>query len=152
MKLCNYLKNKGFSIVEILAVLAVLAVLTAIFVPRLLNSRVTANEAAALVGLKTIYSAVNMYYEDTDSYPEDLEDLIEPNSSVSYIDAQLASGSKDGYDYIYSSAAAQDFSLNANPAVPGNTGNRYFYIDETGVIRVNTEGDAGPDDPALSAS
>ncbi len=146
------MKNKGFSIVEILAVLAVLGVLTAIFIPRLLNSRIAANEAAALAGLKAIYSAVNMYYEDTNSYPDSLEDLVEPNSSISYIDAQLASGSKDGYDYGYSSAAVQDFSLNANPAVPGNTGNRYFYIDETGVIRVNTEGEAGPDDEALSSS
>lgn len=146
------MKNKGFTIVEILAVLAVLAVLTAIFVPRLLNSRIAANEAAALAGLKAIYSAVNMYYEDTNSYPDALEDLIEPNSSISYIDAQLASGSKDGYDYAYSSSAVQDFSLNANPAVPGNTGNRYFYIDQTGVIRVNDQEEAGPDDPALSAS
>src|SRR3989338_1691825 len=143
--------NKGFSIVEILAVLAVLAVLTAIFIPRLLNSRIAANEAAVLAGLKAIYSAVNMYYEDTNSYPDSLEDLAEPDSSISYIDAQLASGSKDGYDYIYYSAAVQDFSLNANPVVPGNTGNRYFYIDESGVIRVNLEGEAGPDDQALSA-
>lgn len=148
----NYLKHKGFSIVEILVVLAVLGILTAIFVPRLLTSRLAANEAAAMAGLKAIYSAVNMYYEDTNSYPEALEDLIEPNSSISYIDAQLASGSKDGYDYAYSSSAVQDFSLNANPVVPGNTGNRYFYIDETGVIRVNDEGEAGPDDEALSAS
>ena len=132
--------------------LAVLAVLTAIFIPRLLNSRIAANEAGALAGLKAVYSAVNMYYEDTNSYPDSLEDLAEPDSSISYIDAQLASGSKDGYDYAYSSSAVQDFSLNANPAVTGNTGNRYFYIDETGVIRVNTEGEAGPDDQALSAS
>ena len=104
-----------------------------------------------MAGLKAVYSAVNMYYEDTNSYPDSLEDLVEPNSSISYIDAQLASGSKDGYDYIYYSAAVQDFSLNANPVVPGNTGNRYFYMDESGAIRVNTEGEAGPDDQALSA-
>lgn len=146
------MKNKGFSIVEILVVLAVLGIVTAIFVPRLLTSRLAANEAAALSGLKAIYSAVNMYYEDTNSYPENLADMVEPNSSISYIDAQLASGSKDGYGYEYSSSAVQDFSLNANPVVPGNTGNRYFYIDETGVIRVNDEGEAGPDDEALSAS
>ena len=133
-------------------VLAVLGVLTAIFVPRLLNSRIAANEAAALAGLKAIYSAVNLYYEDTDLYPDTLSDLVEPNSSISYIDPQLASGSKDGYDYEYASSAVQDFSLNANPVVPGNTGKRYFYIDETGVIRVNDEGEADSDDPALSAS
>lgn len=132
--------------------LAVLAVLTAIFVPRLLTSRIAANEAAAMAGLKAIYSAVNLYYEDRNSYPESLADMAEPEVSPSYIDAQLAAGSKDGYDYVYSSSAVQDFSLNASPALPGNTGNRYFYIDETGVIRVNDQGEAGPDDEALSAS
>lgn len=146
------MKNKGFTIVEIMVILAVLGILIAISVPRLLNSRIAANEAAAMAGLKTIYSAVNMYYEDTNLSPDALEDLIEPNSSISYIGAQLASGSKDGYDYVYSSSAVQDFSLNANPAAPGNTGNRYFYIDQTGVIRVNDQEEAGPDDPALSTS
>ena len=74
--------------------------MTAIFVPRLFNSRIAANEAAALAGLKAIYSAVNLYYEDTDLYPDTLSDLVEPNSpAFHYIELQLASGSKDGYDY-----------------------------------------------------
>lgn len=144
--------KKGFSIVEIMVVLVIISVLTAIFIPRLLNSRLAANEAAALSALKAIYSAVKLYSENNNSYPESLEDLAEPNSSPGYIDAGLASGSRDGYDYNYSLAAADDFSVNANPSIPGKTGKRYFYIDETGTIRVNSEIEADSDDSALSGA
>ena len=56
----------------------------------------------------------------------------------------LASGSKSGYSYTYTPGAADSsgvinsFQINSNPISPGITGNRYFYTDESGVIRQNT--------------
>jgi len=31
--------------------------------------------------------------------------------------------------------------------IPGNTGGRYFYLDERSVVRYNESGEAGADDP-----
>ena len=39
-----------------------------------------------------------------------------------------------------------DYAINANPLVPGNTGQRYFYTDQTYVIRWNRQC-AGRTDP-----
>ena len=143
---------KGFSIVEIMVALVIIGVLTAMVIPNLLKARIAGNEAAALAGLKAVYSAVQLYYEKNNAYPESLADLAQTDSSPAYIDAGITSGSKDGYEFSYSSAGVGDFSANAGPSVPGRTGNRYFYIDETGTIRVNLESEAGQDDPVLSSS
>lgn len=130
--------------------LLVLAVLIAIATPRLLDMRITSNEVSARAGLKAIYSAVQLYCEEKNAYPENLSDLAGSDSSVGYIGADIASGLKDGYNYSFSLEGTQSFSARANPAVPGKTGKKYFYIDETGVIRFSAESEAGPDDPAVS--
>jgi hypothetical protein len=37
------------------------------------------------------------------------------------------------------------FTVTAAPLEPGQTGTRYFFIDQTGVIRVSTNGPATAD-------
>ena len=41
------------------------------------------------------------------------------------------------------------FALNGNPAAPGQTGNRYFYADASGVIRFNPSQSATSSDVPL---
>ena len=41
------------------------------------------------------------------------------------------------------------WSVQANPATPGRTGNRYFFSDESGVIRFETSGVAGATGPPI---
>ena len=50
-----------------------------------------------------------------------------------------------GYDFSGMSATGNTaWSINADPTTPGTTGERGFYVDQTGVIRFVTSGSAGP--------
>jgi hypothetical protein len=68
------------------------------------------------------------------------------------IDSVLASGVKSGYSFAYSPGVAdpngnyQTYVVTAKPTIPGVSGQRYFYTDQTGVIRADSA------TPATSAS
>lgn len=140
----------GFTIVELMVVAAIIAILVVVGIPNILRSRMASNEAAAMVSLKTISSALELYYNNNNTYPQGFSDLIEPQSDPPYIDFVLASGEKQGYQFIYVLQDAVHFTVNANPVSYGITGSRFFYIDETGLMRSNQSQEAGPDDPIVS--
>lgn len=150
-------RNQGFTLVEIMVVVAIMAVLIALTVPNMLRSRMTANEVAAIAGCRTISNACQAYYANHLPHkypPTGLSELIVPESDPPYIDNVLAQAidedhAKQGYYYIYTPVDDEHFSLKANPKVYGRTGGRYFYIDETGVIKANPTQEAGPDDTAI---
>jgi prepilin-type N-terminal cleavage/methylation domain-containing protein len=144
------IRDNGFTVIELMIVAAIIAILVVIGIPNILRQRMASNEAAALAGLKAINSACALYYSNNDAYPRGLSDLIEPQSSPPYIDAELAGGQKQGYEFIYQVREPAGFSVNANPVSPGVTGGRYFFIDERGVIHSNQNQPAGPDDPIVS--
>ena len=54
----------------------------------------------------------------------------------------LGAGTKDGYSFT-TTGAQNTFTVNAAPVAAGSTGTRYFFSDESGVIRYNTGGTAG---------
>jgi type IV pilus assembly protein PilA len=57
------------------------------------------------------------------------------------IDQTLASGIKSGYTFDYTAATAagatRTYTIHATPISPGRTGERFFFTDESGVIRAN---------------
>lgn len=141
---------KGFTLVEIMAVCVIIGILTLLVLPNILRARIVSYETMAISNLKTITNSCQIYYNNNSNYPAAFLDLIEPNSTPPYIDSELASGSKQGYTFSYTSGDSQHFSVNANPISPGLTGQKYFFMDETGVIHVNTQQAAGPNDPIFS--
>jgi len=138
--------RRAFTLVEIMIVVGIMAVLISLAVPNILRSRVIANEGAALANLRTVNSACQLYHIDKDSYPSSLSDLIAPNSNPPYMDPTLAAGEKQGYEFIYSLGSQDHFTVNANPLFSGLLKSRYFYTDESGVVRARTDGAAGPGD------
>jgi len=143
-------RKAGFTLVEIMVVVAILVILVSLAVPNFLRSRITANESAVIATFRTINNACQLYYQNNKSYPERLIDLTEPVSIPPYLDSTLAQGKRHGYEFIYRFIDSEHFTLNANPLSLGRTGNRYFYTDETSIIRANDKQQAGPHDPPIS--
>jgi len=132
----------GFTLVEIMIVVAIIALLAAIAIPNLLRARHNANEAAAIAAVRTISTACESFRaaQTPTSYPANLAALS--SATPAYIDAGLAGATaagtaRQGYFYTYAMVNANQFTCTASPAVSGTTGSRIFFVDESGVIRLN---------------
>lgn len=141
--------RRAFTLLEILLVVAIAIILVTLVTPGIIRSRVIAIEMVALANLKILTKACQAYHISRDTYPTSLNDLIEPNSTPPYIDSELASGDKQRYQFIYQSQDPDSFTINVNPTSAGLLRGKYFYTDESGIIRANPNQQAGPDDEII---
>jgi type IV pilus assembly protein PilA len=141
-------RQQGFSLIELLIVVAIILIIAAIAIPNLLRSKMAANEASAVGSMRTINTASVAFSTSYGMYETNLSNLA-TGSSVSsatadLVDSVLASGTKSGYTFSYTAGTNNlSYTLTGSPVVPGTTGQRYFYTDQSGVIRV---------DPAATAT
>jgi prepilin-type N-terminal cleavage/methylation domain-containing protein len=148
-------KQKGFSLIELLIVVAIILIIAAIAIPNLLRSKMAANEASAVGSLRTLNTACVTFSTTYGGYPSSLVTMggegtsaLPTSTSAELIDNVLQTGIKTGYSFSFSAAAADSagnvdsYIINAAPITPGVTGIRYFYTDQTGVIRANSAGAA----------
>lgn len=163
-------KQRGFSLIELLIVVAIILVIAAIAIPNMVRAKIMANEASAVAGMRTIFTAEEAYDAQGWNNPTavgfstQLSDLGNANcnpptlNSACLLDDNIANATssahpKSGYFYTYKPITAgtknTDFSLNADPILRGSSGVRSFYSDTSGVIRYNVSANAQPTDPPL---
>jgi prepilin-type N-terminal cleavage/methylation domain-containing protein len=150
--------TNGFSLIELLVVVAVILIIAAIAIPNFLSTRMRANETSAVQSLRNICTA-QMVYTTTwgigfaDSLPKlSGNGVIVDQNNAGLIDTALAAGLKSGYiitltpGTVDTQGNLMTFSVTADPQVPGSSGVRHFYADQTSVIRFNPSIPAGPTD------
>ncbi len=143
--------ERGFTLIELMIVIAIIAIIAAIAIPNLIEARKGSNEAAAIGALRTITTSQALFREgDKDKNGTlDYAPSLEALEKVGLIDRVLASGTKQGYLYRVEQADELRFSATATPVTPGKSGDRSFFVDESGVIRFRTSppgARAGPKD------
>jgi prepilin-type N-terminal cleavage/methylation domain-containing protein len=151
-------REEGFSLIELLIVVAIILIIAAISIPNLLRSRMAANEASAVGSLRTINTACITYSTTYGGFPSSLSNMgtsgAATSTSADLIDNVLASGAKSGYSFSYTPGTAAGgvisvYSITASPIAAGQTGQRYFFTDHSGVIRFNASALATASDSPL---
>jgi prepilin-type N-terminal cleavage/methylation domain-containing protein len=163
-------RSKGFSLIELLIVVAIILIIAAIAIPNLLRARIAANEASAVGSLRTINTGEVTYASTYPSsgYASTLSALSDGGSnacpatpsstSACLIDTVLGCGTmpcvKSGYKFSVSTAAAINgiipyYQSGADPVSVGQTGQRHFFSDSSGVIRYNASAVASSSDTPL---
>jgi type IV pilus assembly protein PilA len=143
-------RNCGFSLVELLIVVAIILVITAIAVPNYLKSRRTANEASAVSSLRSICTGQINYRNSVGSYT-----TMSGLHDDGILDDILGSGQKSGYQFVSTPGADPklQFVVTAAPTIPTGvtaTGDRYYYADQSNVIRYQLGSPANASSPPLN--
>ena len=155
-------KAAGFSLIELLVVVAVILIIASIAIPNFLRSRMRSNEASAVQSLRTISTAQIVYSTTWGvGFANGMTKLsgngvVVDQNNAGLIDQALAAGLKSGYIFTFTPGTTdaagnlQTYSLTADPQIPGSTGDRHFYTDQSCVIRFNSSVPAGPTDMPIS--
>jgi prepilin-type N-terminal cleavage/methylation domain-containing protein len=152
-------RQKGFSLIELLIVVAIILIIAAIAIPNLLRSRIAANEASAVGSVRTINTAEVTY---ATAYPNvgfatGLTALTGTAATCAtatgatsangcLIDSVLGSGTKSGYIFTLGGGSGAvpntTYTDVAFPVTQGQSGQRSFFSDQSGVIRYNQSASA----------
>ncbi len=138
--------SAGFSLIELLIVVTIIGIIASIAIPSLLRSKAAANEAVAIGYMRSWTAAQELYHTRHRVYADADNQLFDEG----LIDGHAPANSR-GYNFSIDNGSNSLYTWwgTARPDVPGRTGTRWYYIDQGGVIRWSTSGEANSNSPPL---
>jgi prepilin-type N-terminal cleavage/methylation domain-containing protein len=130
------MKNRGFTIIELMIVVSVIALLSVIAIPAVLRARMVANESVAQANLKTLAVAAETFSAaNSGTYPAARDELTGYAASTPDFCADVAGGttSRQGYNYSCTSAAG-GYTFTAEATNCNFTGTRDFTITTGSIL------------------
>src|SRR5436309_6482132 len=132
-RLTNYkedtrMKDRGFSLLELLIVVAIILIIATIAIPSLLRSRQSAQESAAVAQIRTINTAEITYLSSNQGSYGNAAQLI----TQGLLDSRF-SGSVSGYNFVVT-VSGSDYTASATPTST-NAGRFGYYSTPDAVIR-----------------
>jgi len=136
--------KRAFTLVELMIAVGIVILLAALSINSLMRSKITANEAAAIKGLRTLEAALISYRVVNSRFPEaDVAYARLCNENPPYLDSNWLIDPRYGYpsnlairrgykiEIKLISAGGQRYSLLAYPDKQGITGIREFMLDNS---------------------
>ncbi len=149
------MRQRGFSLIELLIVVAIILVIAAIAIPNMLKARMSANEASAISSIRAINTAQVTYAVTypTDGYADNLAKLGAPTSgqvsatNAGLLDWVLGCASqpcpKSGYKFYITNTVGTpivSYSVIGIPQQVGATGQRGFCSDRLNPLLADPAG------------
>jgi type IV pilus assembly protein PilA len=144
--------RRGFSLIELLIVISIILIIITVAIPSYHQAQMGAREMAAAKAVQTIQTVEVMYQSQYGHFAQSLRELGPPDSGASsaasagLISGALASGTVGGYKFTLT-GTADTYAIGASPVAYGASGNRSFFLDQTGILRAT----GGPE-PATASS
>ncbi|HEY8296753.1 MAG TPA: prepilin-type N-terminal cleavage/methylation domain-containing protein [Candidatus Baltobacteraceae bacterium] len=113
------MKNqRGFTLIEMMVVVAIIAILAALLIPNFSRARAQAQTATCISNLKTIGTALELYYTDHQYYPTATTQAIDKtylqatgsplNGYLNQVPVDPAAGGSGSYEYSTQSTTANN--------------------------------------------
>jgi prepilin-type N-terminal cleavage/methylation domain-containing protein len=143
----------GFSLIELLIVLAIIMIIASISIPYLLAAKKSAYEAAAVSLLRQLHQRQVSHLNRDKTYSDQFGELGLTLGSAGTGSCKGGGGNCDvlvsqGYIFTLDTQGDDKWDCSAEPVRDRSTG-RYFFVDQSGVIRFKHGKRAKKNDPPI---